>query len=137
MSKTTAAGGALIISTMTERVELGDAAEVPNGGLKTFKTGDTAVVVARVGGRYCAVDYKCPHMGGNLGRGRLEGGAVVCPVHGSRFDICTGDVLDWAPNLGGVRLPSFLRGLLTIGRAPTRAKAHTVELDGGKLYLAR
>src|SRR5262249_35208888 len=70
-------GRALIISTMTERVELGDAAEVPDGGLKTFKTGDTAVVVARVGGRYCSVNYRCPHMGGNLGRGRLEAGAVV------------------------------------------------------------
>jgi len=122
---------------MTERVELGEASDVPEGGLKTFKTGDMAVVVARVGGRYCAVDYKCPHMGGNLGRGRLEAGAVVCPVHGSRFDMCTGAVLDWAPSLVGVRLPRFLRGLLTIGRAPTRAKTHAVELDGGKLYLAR
>ncbi len=122
---------------MTERVQLGDAAEVPDGGLKTFKTGETAVVVARVGDRYCAVDYKCPHMGGNLGRGRLEAGAVVCPVHGSRFDVCTGEVLDWAPNLGSVRLPGFARRLLTMGRPPVRVKAHAVEQDGGKLYLAR
>ena len=122
---------------MTERVQLGDAAEVPDGGLKTFKTGETAVVVARVGDRYCAVDYKCPHMGGNLGRGRLEAGAVVCPVHGSRFDVCTGEVLDWAPNLGSVRLPGFARRLLTMGRPPARVKAHAVEQDGGKLYLAR
>jgi nitrite reductase/ring-hydroxylating ferredoxin subunit len=136
MSTTNVAGEALIISTMTERVQLGDEAEVPDGGLKTFKTGDTAVVVARVGNRYCAVDYKCPHMGGNLGRGRFEAGAVICPVHGSRFDICTGDVLDWAPNVGSLRLPRFLRGLLTIGRSPARAKTHAVELDGGKLYLA-
>jgi len=125
-----------IISTMTERVELGDAAEVPEGGLKAFKTGDTMVVVARVGDRYCAVHYKCPHMGGNLGRGRFEAGAVVCPVHGSRFDMCTGAVLDWAPKLGGVRLPRVMRGLLTIGRAPAPAKTHAVEVEGGKLYLA-
>ena len=137
MSTTNAAGEALIISTMTERVQLGDAAEVPDGGLKTFKTGDTAVVVARVGARYCAVGYRCPHMGGNLGRGRLEAGAVVCPVHGSRFDMCTGEVLDWAPKLGSVRLPRFLRGLLTIGRSPAPAQTHAVELEGGKLYLAR
>lgn len=136
MSTTTAAGEAPIISTMTERIQLGDAAEVPDGGLKTFKTGDTAVVVARVGNRYCAVDYRCPHMGGNLGRGRFEAGAVVCPVHGSRFDMCTGEVLDWAPKLGSLRLPRFMRGLLTIGRAPRPAKTHAVELDGGKLYLS-
>lgn len=136
MAATSRWGEALIISTMTERVLLGDAAEVPEGGLKAFKTGDTMVVVARLGDRYCAVDYKCPHMGGNLGRGRLEAGAVICPVHGSRFDMCTGAVLDWAPKLAGVQLPRVLRGLLTIGRAPAPAKTHAVEVDGGKLYLA-
>jgi nitrite reductase/ring-hydroxylating ferredoxin subunit len=121
---------------MAERVLLGDAAEVPDGGLMTFKTGDTAVVVARVGGGYCAVDARCPHMGGNLGRGKLEDGAVVCPVHSSRFDMCTGEVLGWAPNLGSVRLPGFAHGLLTMGRPPAPVKTHTVEEDGGKLYLA-
>jgi nitrite reductase/ring-hydroxylating ferredoxin subunit len=120
---------------MTERVQLGDAAEVPDGGMRAFKAGDTVVVVARVGGRYCAIDYKCPHMGGNLGRGRFEAGAVVCPVHGSRFDVCTGEVLDWAPKLGSVRLPGFVRGLLTMGRPPARAKTYAIELDRGKLYL--
>jgi nitrite reductase/ring-hydroxylating ferredoxin subunit len=75
-------------------------------------------------------------MGGNLGRGKLEAGAVVCPVHGSRFDVCTGEVLEWAPNLGGVRLPGFARGLLTAGRPPTAARTHAVEEDGGKLFLA-
>jgi nitrite reductase/ring-hydroxylating ferredoxin subunit len=121
---------------MTKRVLLGDAADVPDGGLKRFETGDVAVVVARVGGRYCAVDARCPHMGGNLGRGRFEAGAVVCPVHGSRFDVCTGEVLDWAPNLRSVRLPGFARGLLTIGRPSTPVKTHVVEEDGGRLYLA-
>jgi nitrite reductase/ring-hydroxylating ferredoxin subunit len=121
---------------MAERVLLGEAADVPDGGLKTFEAGDTTVVVTRVGDRYCAVGSRCPHMGGNLGRGRLEAGAVVCPVHGSRFDVCTGEVLDWAPNLGSVRLPGFARGLLTVGRPPAPVKTYAVEEDGGKLYLA-
>jgi nitrite reductase/ring-hydroxylating ferredoxin subunit len=120
---------------MAERTLLGDAADVPVAGLKTFKTGDTAVVVVRVGERYCAVDSKCPHMGGNLGRGRIEAGAVICPVHGSRFDVCTGEVLDWAPSLGSMRLPGFVRGLLTMGRSPTPVKTHAVQQDGDKLYL--
>src|SRR5438874_12994796 len=119
---------------MPERVPLGEAAEVPAGGLKTFEAGGATVVVARVGDRYCAVDGRCPHMGGNLGRGRLEGGAVVCPVHGSRFDICTGEVLDWAPNLAGVRLPGIARGLNTIGRPAAPVKGHAVQEEGGKPY---
>ncbi|HKF78490.1 MAG TPA: Rieske (2Fe-2S) protein [Candidatus Dormibacteraeota bacterium] len=121
---------------MAERLLLGDAADVPDRGLRTFKIGDTAVVVARVGGRYCAVDYRCPHMGGNLGRGRLEGGAVVCPIHGSRFDICTGEVREWAPSVAGVRLPRFARGLVAMGRRPAPVGTHAVEEDGGKLYLS-
>ena len=120
---------------MAERVLLGEAADVPDGGLKTFEVGDSTVVVARVGGRYCAVDSRCPHRGGNLGRGRFEAGRVVCPVHGSRFDMCTGEVLDWAPNLGSVRLPGFARGLLATGRPPEPVKTYAVEEDGGKLYL--
>jgi nitrite reductase/ring-hydroxylating ferredoxin subunit len=120
---------------MSERVPLGDAADVPDDGLRTFETGDTAVVVARVGGRCCAVDYRCPHIGGNLGRGRLEGGAVVCPVHGSRFDMCTGEALEWTPSLGRVRLPRFARGLLAMGRRPGPVGTHAVQEDGGKLYL--
>jgi len=120
---------------MPERILLGDAAEVPVGGLKTFQAGGATVVVARAGGRFCAVDGRCPHMGGNLGRGRLEGGALECPVHGSRFDVCSGEVLEWAPKLGGVRLPGIARGLLTVGRSPTPLKTHAVEEDGGKLYL--
>ncbi len=68
-------------------------------------------------------------------RSRLPGSRL--PVHGSRFDVCTGEVLDWAPNLGSVRLPGFARRLLTMGRPPARVKAHAVEQDGGKLYLVR
>ena len=120
---------------MAERVLLGDASEVPDGGLKTFDAGGLSVVVARIGGRYCAVDSKCPHRGGNLGRGKLDGGAVVCPVHGSRFDMCTGEVLEWAPNLAGVRLPGFARGLVSVGTTPEPVQTHAVEEDGGRLYL--
>ena len=129
-------GTALIIASMTDRLLLGDAAGVLGGSLKTFKAGDTTVAVARVRGRYCAVDYKCPLVGRDLGRRRFKAGAIVCLVHPSRLDLCTDEVLDWAPNLGSVRLPGFARRLLTMGMPPAPVKTHPVELDGGKLYLA-
>lgn len=116
---------------MAGRQELGDAAEVPERGLKTFKAGGTAVVVARVDGGFCAVDHKCPHLGGNMGGGRLEGRAIVCPVHGSRFDMCTGQVLAWAP-----KMPGLARRLGSIVKRPTPIQSHRVEEEGGKLYLA-
>ena len=43
-----------------------------------------------VAGRYYAVDNVCPHQGGPIGEGLLEGSVVTCPWHGWRFDVCTG-----------------------------------------------
>jgi Rieske Fe-S protein len=79
--------------------------------MKTFTAGDGGR--GGVGRRpVLRGDARCPHMGGDLGRGRLESGALVCPVHASRFDMCTGEVLHWAPNLGSVRPPGPVGGLL-------------------------
>ena len=42
------------------------------------------------GGRLLAHPLVCPHLGGPLGEAAVEGGAVVCPWHGYRFDCETG-----------------------------------------------
>jgi len=36
----------------------------------------------------------CPHLGGPLSEGKLEGETVVCPCHASRFDLESGAVVD-------------------------------------------
>jgi nitrite reductase/ring-hydroxylating ferredoxin subunit len=51
------------------------------------------LLVANVGGRFFVADRKCPHFGVNLCRGRLEGEAVMCPLHRARFDLNSGEVL--------------------------------------------
>ena len=151
---------------MAERVLLGEAADVPDGGLKTFekrpvkrrlpvKTAMVGLLIAPVAvaqqnpadktpgatpdptGEAKPADPGAP--AATMTPVRVTGsptpGRVVCPVHGSRFDMCTGEVLDWAPNLGSVRLPGFARGLLATGRPPEPVKTYAVEEDGGKLYL--
>jgi len=50
------------------------------------------VAVARVEGEVCAIAATCSHLGGPLDEGRREGRTIVCPWHGSRFDLCTGEV---------------------------------------------
>jgi len=35
----------------------------------------------------------CPHRGGPLSEGEVEGGEVTCPWHGSEFGLRTGTVL--------------------------------------------
>lgn len=51
------------------------------------------VAVFNVGGRVCAAQAQCTHMGGPLNEGKLEGSTVTCPWHGSQFNVCTGAVL--------------------------------------------
>ena len=53
--------------------------------------GDAAVF--NVGGNFCATQARCPHRGGQLSQGKLDGSTVTCPLHGSQFNVCTGAVL--------------------------------------------
>ncbi len=41
-------------------------------------------------GTFHAVSDRCSHEGALLSGGRLDGGVVTCPAHGSRFDVATG-----------------------------------------------
>jgi 3-phenylpropionate/trans-cinnamate dioxygenase ferredoxin subunit len=46
-----------------------------------------------------------------LGRGRIvDGCKVQCPLHRARFDIRTGEVVDWANFPPGVQLLNAVRG---------------------------
>jgi len=53
-----------------------------------------SVVVSRSEktGEVCAIAATCSHLGGPLDEGEREGDVVTCPWHGSRFDLCSGDV---------------------------------------------
>ena len=42
---------------------------------------------------YCAIDDTCPHKGGPLSEGELEGNEVACPWHGATFNVKSGEVL--------------------------------------------
>ena len=63
--------------------------EVPPGS--AVLVGDVAVF--NVDGGFCAIQAKCTHKQGPLNEGPLDGSTVTCPWHGSRFDVCTGAVL--------------------------------------------
>jgi nitrite reductase (NADH) small subunit len=57
---------------------------------KDFPCGSKAICIANVNGSYSAMDNVCPHRGGPLGQGMVEGGKVVCPWHGWAWDATTG-----------------------------------------------
>jgi uncharacterized protein YbjT (DUF2867 family)/nitrite reductase/ring-hydroxylating ferredoxin subunit len=65
------------------------ASEVPPGS--ALLVGEAAVF--NVGGSLCATQAKCTHRQGPLNEGKLDGSTVTCPLHGSQFNVCTGEVL--------------------------------------------
>jgi uncharacterized protein YbjT (DUF2867 family)/nitrite reductase/ring-hydroxylating ferredoxin subunit len=65
------------------------ASELPAGS--ALLVGETAVF--NVGGSLCATQDKCTHRQGPLSKGKLDGSTVTCPLHGSQFNVCTGEVL--------------------------------------------
>lgn len=49
------------------------------------------ILIAHVDGSYYAIGDICTHMGCNLSDGELVGDTVVCPCHGSEFNVKTGE----------------------------------------------
>jgi nitrite reductase (NADH) small subunit len=47
--------------------------------------------MANVHGELSAVNNRCPHRGGPLGQGWVEGESVVCPWHAWTFNLKTGE----------------------------------------------
>jgi nitrite reductase/ring-hydroxylating ferredoxin subunit len=64
--------------------------EIPIGQAKKIKVGDKDVALFNVNGSYYAIDDTCPHRGGPLSEGELEGFEVTCPWHGARFNVTNG-----------------------------------------------
>lgn len=80
---------------MSELIELVKKDELQNGSMKAVTANGHKLLVARVNDNYYATDLHCPHMGGNLANGKLEGTIVTCPWHGSQFDLSNGQVIRW------------------------------------------
>ena len=71
-------------------VKLANVGEVKHGEKKKVQINDKTILLLNVGGLYYALDNRCPHMGGLLSGGDLEGVTLTCPRHGAKFDVRTG-----------------------------------------------
>lgn len=75
---------------MAESVRVAAVTEIPLGAGKEFTIGDRVLAVFNVGGEFHVLDGICPHAGGPLAEGGLNGCVVTCPWHGWQFDVSTG-----------------------------------------------
>jgi nitrite reductase (NADH) small subunit len=71
-------------------VKIGELRLLPAGSAMQFEMGEGAVAVCNVGGTLFALDGICPHSGGPLGHGALDGYLLACPFHAWEFDCRTG-----------------------------------------------
>ena len=80
---------------MSQRVTIGKASDIPEGGSVVVTVNQKDVAVFRVNGQFFAIDDLCPHMGASLSGGYVENGVVTCPWHYWRFQLSDGA---WADN---------------------------------------
>ncbi|SIO62984.1 nitrite reductase (NADH) small subunit/3-phenylpropionate/trans-cinnamate dioxygenase ferredoxin subunit [Singulisphaera sp. GP187] len=75
---------------MPELVKMAELSELPPGGSKEVEHDGRIYALFNVDGKITAIDGICPHQGGPLAEGPLDGTLVTCPWHGWQFDVCSG-----------------------------------------------
>jgi anthranilate 1,2-dioxygenase ferredoxin component len=62
----------------------------PEEGKLAAKLAGWYVLVARTEDGFTALNDRCTHQASLLSGGRIRRGAVMCPLHGARFEVETG-----------------------------------------------
>jgi 3-phenylpropionate/trans-cinnamate dioxygenase ferredoxin subunit len=87
-------GYCLKVQMPQDFVKIAHRGELPPGKMKRLDLNGRRILLANVDGSYYATDDTCTHEDASLSTGFLKGAVVKCPLHGSRFNLCTGAVLD-------------------------------------------
>ncbi len=71
-------------------VKVSQVQDIPEGTVKHVVVHGKPIALCRAEGNFYAVNAVCPHMGGPLASGKLNGCVIACPWHGWTFDVRTG-----------------------------------------------
>ena len=86
--------------TTSTGVNLGPVEQVPFGEGRAFDVGGEQVAVFRLrNGRIYAIGAVCPHRGGPIADGQIDGSIVLCPLHMNAFELATGCSTTGQPDL--------------------------------------
>ncbi len=78
---------------MAEWVRVCAAGELAPGTSRVVDVDGALIAVFNIGGEFFAIEDVCTHDGGELASGTLEGDQIICPRHGARFCVRTGEAL--------------------------------------------
>jgi len=71
-------------------IKVATLSQLPPGSVMEADVGDGTYAICNVDGELHALDGFCPHAGGPLGHGALQGETLVCPWHAWEFNCRTG-----------------------------------------------
>lgn len=97
---------------------------LPAGTMREVTAGETSILLLRVGAAVYAIDPVCPHLGGILAEGTLDGVRLRCGEHGAIFDARNGTVL---ADPFGLEPPEG--GVDPVAHHPVRIDAGMIEVD--------
>lgn len=113
---------------MSEYIDVLSVDDVRDGEMTKVSAFQDTLLIARVGGQFYAARARCPHMGGDLTKGSLEGTVIRCPLHGSRFDLADGSVRIWVE-------PTGIGKLLGKVGHPHPLEVFEVEVRDGRVFV--
>jgi nitrite reductase (NADH) small subunit len=70
--------------------------DIPLREGRAVRVGNREIAIFNLGGRFLAVDNRCPHKSGPLADGIVSGAAVICPLHAWKMSLETGEGLNSA-----------------------------------------
>lgn len=81
-----------ISADAVEFIAIANIEDLPDGERLYVEIDDQNLVVFNIAGEIFAIGDVCSHDDGPLGEGEIEDYDVICPRHGARFDIRSGQV---------------------------------------------
>ncbi|MBV8895168.1 MAG: Rieske (2Fe-2S) protein [Acidobacteriaceae bacterium] len=91
------------MSATPVEVVIGPLSLIPPGEGRNFDVaGERVAVFHTRAGRVFATQAACPHKDGPLADGLVGGNILICPLHGLKFDLSTGD-----PIMGSCKLKTY------------------------------
>jgi 3-phenylpropionate/trans-cinnamate dioxygenase ferredoxin subunit len=67
--------------------------EIEPGQARLIDVKGRQIALFNINGEFFALDNICTHDAGSLTEGEIAGHEVICPLHGAKFDVRTGEVL--------------------------------------------
>ena len=110
--------------------------ELEPGTMKRFTRGDWDFLVVNTDEGICVTDDRCPHMSAPLSLGTLEDCVVGCPLHKGKFDLVTGDVVQF-PTTGGLDADGTYHPTWTPPGAPDKPEPTDLKAQARALTRVR